>query len=135
MIDKNFFQFQNEISASRHDVIVQLTEVLTLLEIFLINNDYVAGEHLTIADISILANVTMLEVTVEFKLSSYPNIWNWINRLRKELYYFDQLTQEAFVEMRQFIEEIRDYHEEWSAKHYCVFNQCCKHPNGLCNNN
>ena len=122
-------------SASRHDVIVNLTDALTLLEIFLINNDYVAGEHLTIADISILANVTMLEVAVEFELSSYPNIWGWINRLRRELHCFDELTEEAFSELRQLIREIRDYHEEWSAKHYCVFNQCCKHPNGLCNNN
>ena len=114
---------------------MNLTDALTLLEIFLINNDYVAGENLTIADISILANVTMLEVAVEFELSSYPNIWGWINRLRRELHYFDELTQVAFSELRQLIQEIRDYHEEWSAKHYCVFNKCCKHPNGLCNKN
>ena len=121
-------------SESRHGVIVDLTDALTLLEIFLINNDYVAGDYLTIADISILANVTHLEVAVEFQLSTYPNIWGWINRMRRELPYFDELTELAFSELRQLIQEIRDYHEEWSAKHYCVFNQCCKHPNGLCNN-
>ena len=72
---------------------ISVTDALTLLEIFLINRDYVACDFLTIADLSILASVTLLEIAVEFDLTSYPNIWNWYNRLRNELPYYDPLTK------------------------------------------
>ncbi len=93
-----------------------------------------AGDFLTIADITLLANVTLLEIAVEFELSSYPNIWGWFNRLRRELPYYDQLTKVAHDELRQLVRSIRDQHEEWSASHYCAFMPCDKHngqvPNG-----
>ncbi|CAG2177154.1 unnamed protein product [Oppiella nova] len=102
----------NEYSASRSDTFVELTDSLTFLEIFLINKDYVAGDTLTIADISLLANVTLLEIAVEFDLSSYPNIWGWFNRLRRELTYYDRLTKVAHDEHREHIKSVRDAHEE-----------------------
>ena len=94
---------------------VAVTDALTLLEIFLINRHYVACDHLTIADLSILASVTLLEVAVEFDLTSYPNIWSWYNRLRGELPYYDPLTKRAHDELRALIQNIRDAHEEWSS--------------------
>ena len=112
-------QFSNECSASQSDTLVELTDSLTFLEIFLINKDYVAGDTLTIADISLLANVTHLEVTVEFDLSSYPNIWGWFNRLRRELPYYDQLTKLALAEHREYIRNIRNAQAEYSAVQFC----------------
>lgn len=101
---------------------IAVTEALTLLEIFLINNNYLAGDHLTIADITILANVTFLEIAVEFDLTSYPNIWNWYNRLRAELPYYDPLTKKAHDEFRALIQSVRDANEEWSFPvHQCAF--------------
>ena len=41
---------------------VAVTDALTLLEIFLINRNYVACDQLTIADLSILASVTLVSV-------------------------------------------------------------------------
>lgn len=117
----------NEYSATRSEKLVELTDSLTFLEIFLINKDYVAGDTLTIADISMLANVTHLEVAVEFDLSSYPNIWGWFNRLRRELPYYDEQTRVAHAEHRELIKSIRDAHEEWSAMHFCAFTPCEKH--------
>lgn len=103
-----------------------MTDALTLLEIFLINRNYVACDHLTIADLSILASVTLLEIAVEFDLTSYPNIWNWYNRLRSELPYYDPLTKVAHDELRALIRNIRDAHEEWSSP----LQQCAFVPNG-----
>lgn len=101
---------------------IAVTDALTLLEIFLINRNYVACDHLTIADLSILASVTLLEIAVEFDLTSYPNIWNWYNRLRNELPYYDPLTKVAHDELRALIRNIRDAHEEWSSPvHQCAF--------------
>lgn len=109
------FTFPGEYSASRGEKMVAVTDALTLLEIFLINRHYVACDHLTIADLSILASVTLLEVAVEFDLTSYPNIWSWYNRLRGELPYYDPLTKRAHDELRALIQNIRDAHEEWSS--------------------
>ncbi|CAG2108381.1 unnamed protein product [Medioppia subpectinata] len=115
------FTLPNEYSASRSDTFVELTDSLTFLEIFLINKDYVAGDVLTIADISLLANVTHLEIAVEFDLSSYPNIWGWFNRLRRELTYYDRLTKVAHDEHRELIKNLRNAHDEWTAIHFCAF--------------
>ncbi|KAI7694299.1 hypothetical protein SSS_07737 [Sarcoptes scabiei] len=120
------FLFPSEYSSSRGEKLIAVTDGLTLLEIFLINKNYVACNHLTIADISILASVTLLEIAVEFDLSTYPNIWQWINRLRSELSYYDSLTKVAHDEMRALIQSVRDAHEEWSSPvHKCAFT-----PNG-----
>lgn len=101
---------------------IAVTDALTLLEIFLINKNYVACDHLTIADLSILASVTLLEIAVEFDLTSYPNIWSWYNHLRNELPYYDPFTKVAHDEFRTLIRNIRDMHEEWSSPiHRCAF--------------
>ncbi|XP_054160479.1 glutathione S-transferase 1-like [Oppia nitens] len=125
------FTLPNEYSASRSDKFLELTDSLTFLEIFLINKDYVAGDTLTIADISLLANVTLLEIAVEFDLSSFSNIWGWFNRLRRELPYYDRLTKIAHDEYRELIKNIRDAHEEWSAAHFCAFCPCDQHDGHL----
>ncbi|KAH9412429.1 Glutathione S-transferase, N-terminal domain [Dermatophagoides pteronyssinus] len=109
------FMFPSEYSSSRGEKLIAVTNALTLLEIFLINKHYVACEHLTIADISILANVTLLEISVEFDLSSYPNIWLWIQRLRNELPYYEWLTKMAHDELRSLIQSVRDANDEWSS--------------------
>ncbi|OTF76840.1 glutathione S transferase-like protein [Euroglyphus maynei] len=107
--------FPSEYSSSRGEKLIAVTNALTLLEIFLINKDYVACEHLTIADISILASVTLLEISLEFDLSSYPNIWLWIQRLRNELPYYEWLTKMAHDELRSLIQAVRDANDEWSS--------------------
>ncbi|KAJ6219527.1 hypothetical protein RDWZM_005339 [Blomia tropicalis] len=112
---EKFRKFPGEYSASRGKKMVAVTHALTLLEIFLINKNYVACDHLTIADLSILASVTLLEIAVEFDLTSYPNIWHWYNRLRNELPYYNPLTKVAHDELRALIRGIRDAHEEWSS--------------------
>lgn len=115
-------QFPSEYSASRGEKLIAVTDALTLLEIFLINKNYVACEHLTIADISIVASVTLLEIAVEFDLTCYPNIWNWFNRLRNELPYYDLITKVAHDELRALIQSVRDADEEWSTPvPHCAF--------------
>lgn len=110
-----------------------MTNALTLLEIFLINKNYVACDHLTIADISILTNVTLLEIAVEFDLTSYPNIWNWFNRLRSELPYYERLTKVAHDELRALIQSVRDVHEEWSTPlPRCAFTSSGGHSSNNC---
>src|SRR6218665_2302835 len=99
-----------------------VTQALTLLEIFLINKNYMACDHLTIADLSILASITLLEVAAEYDFTSYPNIWTWYNRLRNELPYYDRQTEIVHGELKEIIRGIRDKHEDWSTPlHRCAF--------------
>lgn len=52
------------------------------LNTFLEGQEYVAGDHLTIADIAILASVSTF-VVAEFKLSDYPNVEKWYENAQK----------------------------------------------------
>ncbi|XP_022208432.2 glutathione S-transferase D5-like [Drosophila obscura] len=53
-----------------------------LLNTFLEGQDYVAGSQLTIADISILATISTIEV-VDFDLKKYPNVARWYANAKK----------------------------------------------------
>ncbi|KAH8382061.1 hypothetical protein KR009_001643, partial [Drosophila setifemur] len=52
------------------------------LNTFLQGQDYVAGDHLTVADISILATVSTFEA-VEFDFSKYQNVVRWYKNAQK----------------------------------------------------
>ncbi|KAI4493333.1 hypothetical protein M0802_009393 [Mischocyttarus mexicanus] len=52
-----------------------------ILNRFLEDNDYVAGENLTIADFSISTSIVMLE-TFEFDITRYNNVVVWYDRCK-----------------------------------------------------
>ncbi|KAH8382062.1 hypothetical protein KR009_001642, partial [Drosophila setifemur] len=52
------------------------------LNTFLEGQDYVAGDHLTVADIAILATISTFEA-VDFDLSKYPNVDRWYKSAQK----------------------------------------------------
>ncbi|XP_016954052.1 uncharacterized protein LOC108027230 [Drosophila biarmipes] len=52
------------------------------LNIFLEGQDYVAGSHLTVADIAILSTVSTFEI-VDFDISKYPNVARWYANAQK----------------------------------------------------
>ncbi|EAT41615.1 AAEL006764-PA, partial [Aedes aegypti] len=60
----------------------KMLDALEFLYKFLKDSKHVAGDKLTIADLSILATVSYEGVKVD--LSKYPNVASWYDRLRKE---------------------------------------------------
>jgi len=64
-------------------------QALDYLDLFLENNRYVSGDHLTIADFSILGSVTQLE-GMDYRITSYGNLYKWVERLKKELPYYEE---------------------------------------------
>ncbi|XP_037729132.1 glutathione S-transferase D6-like [Drosophila subpulchrella] len=52
------------------------------LNIFLEGQDYVAGDHLTVADIAILSTVSTFDI-LDFDLSKYPNVARWYANAKK----------------------------------------------------
>lgn len=50
------------------EALQKLKDVIKLLDGFLEESNFVAGDHLTIADISIIATMSTIEVSVSYKM-------------------------------------------------------------------
>jgi len=74
-----------------------LKQSLEYIDLFLEKTCYCAGNHLTIADFSILASVTQLE-GMDYKITAYPNLCKWVERLKSELPYYESCNS-AGIEM------------------------------------
>ena len=53
---------------------------------------YVAGDHMTLADISLLATLTFLEC-IHYDVSNYKHVTSWIQRLKKEIPSYDDVNK------------------------------------------
>ncbi|XP_052865862.1 glutathione S-transferase 1 isoform X3 [Anopheles cruzii] len=62
----------------------KMQDAVDFLNIFLEGHKYVAGgDHLTIADLSILATISTYDVA-GFDLAKYPHVKSWYDNIRKE---------------------------------------------------
>ena len=77
-------------------------EAVKLLDDSLSNQKYVAGNELTLADLSVLASMTVLE-GFNYDISEFKNVTEWNNRLKNELPYYDEINKEPMETIRQFI--------------------------------
>lgn len=54
-----------------------------VLNRYLEDNQWVAGDNVTIADFHIYTTITSLEVLVEIDAKSFPNVTAWIKRVKE----------------------------------------------------
>ncbi|XP_064542961.1 glutathione S-transferase 1-like [Drosophila montana] len=80
------FLGETAIEQSRIDAVA---EIYDLVELFLGDNDFVAGNELTIADFSFVSSISCLAVYLELDPVKYPKILAWLERL-KELPYYEE---------------------------------------------
>ncbi|XP_037823100.1 glutathione S-transferase 1-like [Lucilia sericata] len=80
--------FRNETKVPQHKIDA-IIEIYDFLEVFLKNSPYMAGDHLTIADLSIVTSVTSLVAFVDIDSSKYPKLTAWIKRLESLPYYHE----------------------------------------------
>jgi glutathione S-transferase len=80
----------------------KVREALKLLDDSLANQKYVAGNELTLADLSVLASMTVFD-GFNYDYSEFKNITEWNNRLKSELPYYDEVNKEAMEMLKQFI--------------------------------
>nr|WEU54062.1 glutathione s-transferase delta-1 [Protohermes costalis] len=73
-----------------------LNEALSFLDKFLEQSKWVAGENLTIADISCVASVSSIEA-VGWDFSQFKNISNWLVQCAKEIPGYDENKQGATI--------------------------------------
>ena len=74
-----------------------------VLNDFIGNNKYVAGNELTIADISYLATISSLAINDYKDLDEFPNVKNWFFRVQKELPYFEEINGKVPELLKQLI--------------------------------
>ncbi|CAG9859353.1 unnamed protein product [Phyllotreta striolata] len=70
----------------------QVTQAYNLLETLLEKSPYVAGSSLTLADLSVIANVSSLNVLVPVAENRYPKISEWMAKM-KTLPYYQEANQ------------------------------------------
>jgi len=79
---------------------------LDLLEGFLAKNKYVAGDELTIADLSIYSSLVTIEL-IDYDFSSYAKIGAWRKRLEAELPYNKEVTLDSLAEWKPIFDAKR----------------------------
>jgi len=87
------------------DNLKKLEDALGFFNTFLENSTYAAGEHLTVADISLVATVSTLEAVVASKfggpaLTNYPNVAKWLEKCKATVpgYDINEAGVNAFAE-------------------------------------
>jgi len=92
--------FKNEPIDPEKDKVYK--EKLQVLDDILSGNKYVAGCKKSLADISLLASLGICEV-VDYDLSSFINITNWMNQLKAELPYYEEVNTAGLAGFKQFV--------------------------------
>lgn len=82
------------------DRIKKIDEAFEFLNTFLAGNEYVAGNELTVADLSILATVTTIQV-VDYDISKYPNVARWLEKTKAALPDYEEANGKGVEAFRQ----------------------------------
>ncbi|KAL1513681.1 hypothetical protein ABEB36_003058 [Hypothenemus hampei] len=69
-----------------------LEEALGFLDVFLDSNKFVTGDHLTVADCSLVASVSSI-VAVGWDVTPYANVNNWITRCALTIPDYEEANQ------------------------------------------
>lgn len=108
-----------------------LVEAYKTLEIFLKEQDYVAGNKLTIADLVLAATISSTNVLVPIAENRFPDISAWLGRIR-ELPYYAEANQKgldkfaAFLKSKLAQNNILNMVYQW-FKYYLFYDARYKH--------
>ncbi|XP_034127078.1 glutathione S-transferase D5-like [Drosophila guanche] len=86
------------------EALKKVENAFDFLNTFLEGETYVAGNQLTVADISILATVSTFDI-VEFDLKKYPNVDKWYANAKKVTPGWDE-NWDGLLQMKKIIEEM-----------------------------
>ncbi|GFW99661.1 glutathione S-transferase 1, isoform C [Trichonephila clavipes] len=77
-------------------------KALALLEEFLSKTSYVAGNHITLADFSILASLSFAEVA-DYSYADYPKITAWLQKLKSEIPSYKEINDIPLQQFKDFL--------------------------------
>jgi len=93
------FMGVKEVPKERIDAFV---DVYNFMEAFLKDHDYVAGDHLTIADFSLISTISSSVAFVDIDSSKWKKLSAWIKRMEELPYY-----SENSIGAQQYIAKIK----------------------------
>ncbi|XP_019883905.2 glutathione S-transferase 1-1, partial [Camponotus floridanus] len=83
-----------------------MTQAFHILDKFLEGHDYVAGDNLTIADLSLVSSVTTAEA-FGFHLEDYENVTNWLEKVQTFAPGYEKANGEPCEMFKKFVEDLR----------------------------
>jgi len=83
----------------------KMEESYEFLNTFLENQDFVAGDNLTIADLAIIASVSTAEI-LGFDLSKYPNVAKWFENSKKIIPGYDELNHQGSLKFKEMYDNL-----------------------------
>lgn len=72
----------------------ELEEAIGFLDVFLEGNDFVCGNHLTIADCCLIASISSI-VAIGWDITAYKNIISWIVKCEATIPDYAKANQEG----------------------------------------
>jgi len=81
--------------------LAELKKSLSYLETFLGDKKYVTGDQLTLADLSLVATISTLEL-IDLKFEDWPKVSAWLGRL-KQLPYYKEANQNGIDMFKEFV--------------------------------
>lgn len=80
-------------------------KALEMFDTILGKTTYAAGNHLTLADISLFASLTYGVQIGGYSLESYPKISGWFEKLKKEIPNHKEINEVPLQEYAEFLKE------------------------------
>ncbi|XP_058798841.1 glutathione S-transferase 1-like [Phymastichus coffea] len=78
-------------------------EAMDYLDKFLEGQNYVAGDHLTVADLSIVVNALCYTI-IDIDMNKYKNIQRWMERIAAEAPKYHDIVDEGFKAYKTWIQ-------------------------------
>lgn len=98
------FQNRNTLGAPPDpEKLKSVNQSLELLDKFLEKSEFVAGDHLTLADLSIVVQISNLEV-IKHDISSYKYINRWYDKVKLTAPGYKEANEDHLVVVKQMIE-------------------------------
>ncbi|KAL3277731.1 hypothetical protein HHI36_013072 [Cryptolaemus montrouzieri] len=82
----------------------KIKEAFQFLNVFLQNQDFVAGDHLTVADLSIVATVSTYEVS-GYDISAHPNVAKWYSKVKATAPGYEEANGKNALLFKELIEQ------------------------------
>lgn len=79
-------------------------DAMALLDTFLQGKEYVAGDHLTVADLVIVTSAVCFTAITDFDMSKYKNVEKWLKKITAEAPKYNEIVGEGLKNFKEFIQ-------------------------------
>ncbi|KAK9881162.1 hypothetical protein WA026_014510 [Henosepilachna vigintioctopunctata] len=83
----------------------RIKEAFNFLNVFLENQEFAAGNNLTIADFALIATVSNFEIS-GFDISPYPNVLSWYNKVKTTAPGYEEVNGKNALLFKQMMEKL-----------------------------